>query len=102
MDLYDFDIEFTFSEDENKEIRRKLALLYSTAVGTMPVDREFGINAEFLDLPIPAAKAMYTAEIAEKTAKFVPEVTLSEVIWEYNDKNELKARVVISKNERQN
>ena len=43
---YDFQLQFTFASDKLAELDRKLALLYSTREGTMPLDREFGINMD--------------------------------------------------------
>ena len=48
---YDFQLQFTFASDKLAELDRKLALLYSTREGTMPLDREFGINMDFVDMP---------------------------------------------------
>ena len=36
---YDFQLQFTFASDKLAELDRKLALLYSTREGTMPLDR---------------------------------------------------------------
>ena len=58
--------------DTMAELDRKLALLYSTREGTMPLDREFGINMDFVDMPPEVAKSLYTAEITKKTAQFYP------------------------------
>ena len=48
---FDFQLQFTFANDAMAELDRKLALLYSTREGTMPLDREFGINMDFVDMP---------------------------------------------------
>ena len=45
---FDFQLQFTFANDAMAELDRKLALLYSTREGTMPLDREFGINMDFI------------------------------------------------------
>ena len=70
---FDFQLQFTFANDAMAELDRKLALLYSTREGTMPLDREFGINMDFVDMPPEVAKSLYTAEITKKTAQFIPE-----------------------------
>ena len=78
---FDFQLQFTFATDAMAELDRKLALLYSTREGTMPLDREFGINMDFVDMPPEAAKSLYTAEVTEKVAKFIPTVRVQEVAW---------------------
>lgn len=47
----------------------------------MPLDREFGINMDFVDMPPEVAKSLYTAEITKKTAQFIPEVRVQSVQW---------------------
>lgn len=78
---FDFQLQFTFATDAMAELDRKLALLYSTREGTMPLDREFGINMDFVDMPPEVAKSLYTAEITKKTAQFIPEVRVQSVQW---------------------
>ena len=49
--LYDFKLEYTFQDNDLAELDRQLALLLSTQVGTMPLDREFGIQQNYVDKP---------------------------------------------------
>lgn len=63
---YDFQLQFTFASDKLAELDRKLALLYSTREGTMPLDREFGINMDLVDMPPEVAKSLYVAEITKR------------------------------------
>ena len=69
---FDFQLQFTFANDAMAELDRKLALLYSTREGTMPLDREFGINMDFVDMPPEVAKSLYTAEINQKDGPIYP------------------------------
>ena len=93
---FDFQLQFTFATDAMAELDRKLALLYSTREGTMPLDREFGINMDFVDMPPEAAKSLYTAEVTEKVAKFIPTVRVQEVAWGAGAQGNLIAKVVIT------
>ena len=70
--VYDFKLEYTFAGNALAELDRQLALLLSTREGTMPLDREFGLNMDFVDMPPEVAKSLYTAEVTEKVAKFIP------------------------------
>ena len=54
--VYDFKLEYTFAGDYMAELDRQLALLLSTREGTMPLDREFGLNMDFVDMPPEVAK----------------------------------------------
>ena len=55
--VYDFKLEYTFAGDYMAELDRQLALLLSTREGTMPLDREFGLNMDVVDMPREAAKS---------------------------------------------
>lgn len=92
----DFFLEYTFANQAMEEIDRRLALLYSTREGTMPLDREFGINMDFVDMPPETAKSLYTAEVTKKTAKFVPEVRVKGVTWSHGETGTLIPKVVIT------
>ena len=80
--VYDFKLEYTFAGNALAELDRQLALLLSTREGTMPLDREFGLNMDFVDMPPEVAKSLYTAEVTEKVAKFIPTVKVREITWE--------------------
>ena len=94
-DLFNFQLEYTFTADWLAELDRQLALLLSTREGTMPLDRAFGLNMDFVDMPPEAAKSLYTAEVTEKVSKFIPEVRVQEVTWTGNT-GKLFPKVVIT------
>ena len=71
---YDFQLQFTFASDKLAELDRKLALLYSTREGTMPLDRE----------------------ITKKTAQFIPEVRVQSVEWTHGGEGQFFPKVVIT------
>lgn len=96
ISLFDFQLQFTFATDAMAELDRKLALLYSTREGTMPLAREFGINMDFVDMPPETAKSLYTAEITKKTAKFIPEVRVQSVQWTHGGEGTFYPKVVIT------
>lgn len=64
-----------------QKVMDQVACLLQTPVGTCGLDRGFGIDWSFLDLPTPAAKAAYIAEIAEKIMHYVPEARVVRVTW---------------------
>lgn len=96
--LREFKVEYTFTStgDWLADLDRQLALLLSTRAGTMPLDREFGMNMDFLDMPPEVAKSLYTAEVTRKVAKFIPAVRVQEVTWGRAEGGQLKPKVVIT------
>ena len=95
--LFDFQLEYTFQDDKLAELDRQLALLLSTQAGTMPLDREFGIQMDFVDKPPEVVKSLYTAEVTKKVPQFIPWVRVYEVTWEYGEQGHIKPKVVITR-----
>ena len=95
-DLFNFQLEYTFTADWLAELDRQLALLLSTREGTMPLDREFGLNMDFVDMPPEVAKSLYTAEVTEKVAKFIPTVKVREITWDTGGQGNFIGMVVIA------
>jgi hypothetical protein len=63
----------------SENLRKQLNLLMTTPVGTVVLDRDFGIDTSFLDQAVPAAQSELAAELAVKIEKYIPELTLKEV-----------------------
>ncbi len=62
------------------DLRGQLALLLATPVGTVVLDREFGIDHSFVDMPLPIAQNMLASELAYKVERYIPELKLNEII----------------------
>ena len=48
----------------------------------MPLFREFGINMDFLDKPMPVAKVMMISEVREAIERWEPRATVLEVSFQ--------------------
>ena len=68
-----------YSQQEMQDIRRCLKLLYSTRAGTQALDREFGLDGEFLSRESELAKSAFTIEVIAKTEMYEPRVKVTEV-----------------------
>ena len=93
--LYDFALAYTFSTDWLADLDRQLAFLLSTRAGTVPLDREFGLDMDFVDRPPEVAKSLYTAEVTKKVAQYIPTVRVREITWSAVD-GKLSPKVVIT------
>lgn len=60
-----------------QEIRTVLA----TRKGTVPLDREFGLDWSFVDRPMQEAQPRYVAEVARQIEKYVPRVQVLSVTF---------------------
>ncbi|WP_080705951.1 hypothetical protein [Selenomonas sp. AB3002] len=65
------DINFV-PASEYEEILQNVRTIINTLKKTVPMDREFGINGEVIDLPIAAAQAKITGEIVAAVSKYEP------------------------------
>lgn len=54
----------------NGEEVERLKILLTTRVGTVVLDREFGINMDFIDKPYPLSTQLYTIEVIQKIQKY--------------------------------
>lgn len=95
--MYDFKLEYTFSDDSLADIDRQLNLLLTTRAGTMPLDRAFGLSMDYLDRPAPVAKSLYVAELVEKVGTFLPAIRVREVQWQAGADGRVLAKVVIDR-----
>ena len=55
-----------------EEVIQNLWFLYSSVEYDIPLDRELGINAAYIDKPLETAKALITADLYDKTEKYEP------------------------------
>lgn len=61
---------FVLPETVAEEVLQNLYTLLSTVKGAVPLYRDFGINADIIDRPIPVAKSLYINEIYEAINKY--------------------------------
>lgn len=74
--------DINFSAQGSTEIYENLKVLYTTSEGSVPFDRSFGINTDFIDEPFPIAKGKITVEYIQKTRKYEPRAVVQEVLFE--------------------
>ena len=91
------DVEFNVRGEipEAEEILRCIRNLIMTPVGTVPLDRDFGIDQSILGLPIDAAQSLLAVEIIDKVERYEPRVSVSEVELTGNIDGQIIAKVVI-------
>ena len=76
-----------YSGPEIEQIETNLRNLYATKAGTQPMDREFGLDINFVGDPLPVAKSKFTLEVVRKTATYEPRVKVAEVTYEEDGEN---------------
>lgn len=91
-------ISFNYQSEEIEEIKRNLMTLYTTLAGSVAMDREFGLNIDYLDYPLDVEKNMIALEIIEKTETYEPRVQVKEVTFSFSD-GKLIPKILLSKAE---
>lgn len=64
-----------------EDVRRCLAILFQTRKGTVALDRDFGLDWSFLDMPTEAAKAACAAEIITAVDNYEPRASVERVTF---------------------
>lgn len=100
FDTSNISMNFDYESAEIEDIKRCLKMLYSTREGEQPLDRNFGLNTDFVGDPIPVAENKFTLEVARKTAKYEPRVIVKEVEFKKDEvSGMLIPRIYLSKGE---
>lgn len=66
-------------------IVQQVQIVCATRAGDLPMNRRFGVNTDFIDMPLPVAQAKATASIIKGVETFVPGVRVLKVTWQPNE-----------------
>lgn len=67
---------------EAAEILQNVRTIITTPKYSVPLNREFGVTAAWLDEPLPVAQARLTAEIITAVQQWEPRVRVTQVTYE--------------------
>lgn len=84
---------------EAEEILQNIRCLLSTTKYSVPLDRDFGIDASYLDAPMEVAKAKMVSEIILAVARDEPRAAVTSIDWEATIDGILRAKVQVKINE---
>lgn len=93
-------IDFT-PASEVAEILQNLRTIITTTKYSVPLDRNFGIDADMLDLPINVAQAKLQSEMIMAIKLYEPRVTVTGISFSGTDDGQLipKVQVMINDDE---
>ena len=77
-------VVINWSATGSDEIMQNVHIILTTTAGTVPFDREFGVDMSFLDMPLERSKAKLTVEYINKVNKYEPRASISSVTFEYD------------------
>ena len=84
--------------DTVREILQNVRTILTTYKYSVPMDRDLGISAAFLDEAQPRAIALLTSEMTDALTKYEPRAKLREVRIESNSDGKFYPRVKIRLN----
>lgn len=71
---------------EIEEVLQNVKTILSTVQGTVPLDREFGVDKKIIDLPISVVEAKITAAIVKAINKFEPRARVWKIKYENTER----------------
>ena len=72
----------------------RLKLLLTTRVGTVVLDRDFGIEMSFIDKPVPVANRLYMLAVVRKIKKYEPGLIVNSITFKH-DSNDLSKMIPV-------
>ena len=78
-----------------EEILQNIKCILSTVKFSVPLDRDFGIDASMVDMPMDVAKAQLASEIVMAVAKYEPRAAVTNIDWEHDIDGILKPKVQV-------
>lgn len=85
-------------QSEVEEIPQNVRTILSTVKGSVPLDRDFGIDASYVDAPMPVAKAKLASEIMQAIRTYEPRANVTHVDFTGEMSGLLKPRIEVSIN----
>ncbi len=66
-------------------LEQEIRMLLATRKGSVPLDRDYGLTWEYVDLPMPEAMPYMIAEIASQLEKYVPRIKVRDIMFKSDD-----------------
>lgn len=67
------------------QLEQEIRTVLATRKGSVPLDRDFGIAWDFVDLPITEAMPYMVAEIGVQLEKYVPRIRVRDIEFSSNE-----------------
>lgn len=92
-------INSVYEKELRKDIYEKIMFILTLIKGTVPMNREIGLDADILDLPVYEAQNRYTVSAIELIENFETRVTVDDISFEVNEKTgKMIPKVVVTYN----
>ena len=83
-------------KNDVNEILQNVRTILATTKGTIPLDREFGIDGSVIEMPTMQAQAYLTNEIFQAIRRYEPRVSIDNITFDGEITGKLIPKVVIT------
>lgn len=83
-------------KNDVNEILQNVRTILATTKGTIPLDREFGIDGSVIDMPTMQAQAYLTNEIFQAIRRYESRVSIDNITFDGEISGKLIPKVVIT------
>ena len=67
-----------------EEVAQNVRMILSTPKGSVPLDRDFGLDFGLVDQPQPRARALMEVEISRQVGRYEPRARVVRVAWPHD------------------
>lgn len=78
---------------EIEEVLQNVKTILSTVQGTVPLDREFGVDKKIIDLPISVVQAKITTAIVKAINKFESRARVRKVLYDNMERETMDGQI---------
>jgi phage baseplate assembly protein W len=77
-----------------EEITQNVRMILTTPKGTLPLDRDFGLDFDLIDKPMPVAKLDMEVEIVRQVSRYEPRARVVQVTWQEAKTDAMDGRAI--------
>ena len=77
-----------------EEVAQNVAVILATPKGSVPLDRDFGLDFNMVDTPQPRAKALLAVEIVRQVNRYEPRANVLAVDWKETETEAMDGRLI--------
>jgi len=76
-----------------EEVAQNVRMILTTPKGSVPLDRDFGLNFDLVDQPEPRARLLMEVEIIRQVGRYEPRAKVVQVTWRDNAAEAMDGRL---------
>ncbi len=77
-----------------EEVVQNVRMIITTPKGSVPLDRDFGLDFDVIDRPMPVARALMEVDIVDQVGRYEPRARVLQVSWAEDETQAMDGRAV--------